>query len=425
MDIRKNRALTALGAATLFGTIGEGIFGLLAIVAVLHARGSALSVSSLLILMTLPSILLAPFQGVFLDRFDIRHLAVASNAMRAAIVLFLAAASWGRELTMNTLYPAITAYYVVWYFMVPLSETLVTRVTDKDGLHSGMVLLQGAWQVGALGSAFVAGVLLNLVPLSLVFILIASLDALSAACFATMKLEAIPARAAARERSGLGALIRTNVNSFRRDLAEGLAYIRSSKTILALVAVSAAVFPFYQAINTLLGPFNQNVLHGNALSLGMIEGMAGAGSFVSALLCARLTGLDESFRLLMFSESFLALSVAAFALSPSVAVAMALYFMIGLLSGNAKVLSKSMLMRSIDPAYSGRVMSASSFLGLVAGVAASLASGLLAAKLTPLGYLIAFSLVIGSAALTGLLQDAFGGSPAKEARIGGELIVEA
>ncbi|WP_367190333.1 MFS transporter [Burkholderia sp. Ed8] len=407
-----NPSIVALGSGTVFGTVGEGIFGLATIVAVLHLKGSALSIGSMMVLMTLPSILLAPFQGVFLDRFNIRSLAIASNLLRVAIVLAFAFVVWGRASNLTELYVAITAYYVVWYFMVPLSETMVARVASKDGLHSGMVVLQGAWQAGALGSAFLAGVLLTVLPLHGVLIIVAVLDAVSGASFlfvtlpATGRTETAGTSMPRNVRQAIGGHLR----SFRTDLTEGWRYIAADNTILWLVLITATLHPFYQAINTLLGPFNQNVLRGNSMSLGLVEGMAGVGSFLSALLCMRATAFSRSFVYLIGSQLLLIGSVAAFLSISSIGVAAGLYFLIGLFSGNAKILSKSMLIQVTESSYSGRVLSTSSLLALIAGVASALLSGLFALSSIPLAYLVAISLIVVGVVLAWRLKTTVAGS---------------
>ncbi|CAE6870496.1 hypothetical protein R69746_08544 [Paraburkholderia aspalathi] len=390
-----NPSIVALGIGTVFGTVGEGIFGLATIVAVLHLKGSALSIGSMMVLMTLPSILLAPFQGVFLDRFNIRSLAIASNLLRALIILAFAFVVWGRASSLTDLYVAITAYYIVWYFMVPLSETMVARIASKDGLHRGMVVLQGAWQAGALGSAFLAGALLTVMPLHAVLIIVAGLDLMSGASFlfvtlpTTEHVETTGATLPQNVWHAMGGHLR----SFRTDLTEGWRYIAADNTILWLVLITATLHPFYQAINTLLGPFNQNVLRGDSMSLGLIEGMAGVGSFVSALLCMRAKAFPRSFVYLVGSQLLLIGSVAAFLSISSIGVASGLYFLIGLFSGNAKILSKSMLIQITESGYSGRVLSTSSLLALIAGVASALLSGLFALNSIPLAYLVAISLI--------------------------------
>lgn len=399
-----NQALVALGASTILGTVGEGIFGLLAIVSILHERGSVLSISSLMVLMILPSILLAPFQGVFLDRVNIRNAAVLSNLFRSFIVLVLAGVTWEDPTNISALYLAIVMYYIVWYFMVPLSETLVARVTAVQGRHNGMVLLQGAWQVGALGSAFIAGALLTITSTPVVLVIIAILDGLSAICFLFIRSKTIDRDSNSEYSARLSQVLRSSMENFKRDLIAGIHYIQLNRSILVLVIVAATVFPFYQSINTLLGPFNQRVLSGNPFSLGLIEGMAGVGSFVSALICIKFKTIDKSFKLLIASLFLLLISVVAFPAIRSIGLAAVGYFVIGVFSGNAKVASKSILVQVVDKRYIGRITSISALLALILGVASALFSGLLALKAIWLGYSIAAILVVSAILLTKRLK---------------------
>ncbi len=388
-----NSQLRILIGATVFGTVGEGVFGFSSILAVLHAKGTALSVSVLFVLMTLPSIILAPFQGVFLDRLNIKNLAIISNIVRAVIVLVLALVSWEAGLKIDVLYLAIIVYYIVWYFMVPLSETMVTHVVEDSELHKGMISLQGAWQVGVLGSAFFTGFLLTWIPITGVFIIVAALDVLSALCFTRLSAKKKKVDIQYVKKNFLLTL-KQGCNVFIQDMVQGIQHILTSNAILSMVLISAGIPAFFQVVNALLGPFNQIVLHGNALSFGLIEGMAGIGSLISTIICLRFVSSNQLSVWLIISEFFLILFVVIFALSSKIWTAITFYFLVGLFSSNVKILAKSMLVRIIDAQYSGRVFSTTSFLGLVMGVFAVLASGLLANIQTLLGYLVALLIII-------------------------------
>jgi|GEM_PF-2803180 DHA3 family macrolide efflux protein-like MFS transporter len=390
-----HRGVLWLGSATLIGTVGEGIFNLAAVVLLLQRNGSPFELGFLFTLMTLPSIILAPFQGVLIDRWPLKTQAVAGSVARAAIVLALAAVAAGQLLSTSILYSGILVYYIIWYFMIPLSETILAR-SARAG-HLGMVILQGAWQVGALSSAVVAGFLLTVSNTAIVLVLVGLLDLAGAVLLGQLATDAGRAADVPEPTPG-GRTIRSYALLFWTDIADTARYVAARPQLCLLVLVGAMVHPIFQVINTLVGPLNQDALGGTPLTLGWIESMAGLGSLVAAVLSGWVTGDRWGRTTLFAAQLLLAAAVAALPLSRSVGEAALLYTGIGIFTGYWKILSKTLLLTAIDVAFAGRIMTAVSFCGLVAGVVAALAAGWLGSFELSLGYTVGVVLALGCAA---------------------------
>lgn len=76
LSLFKNKSLLFFFFAALFGVLGEGIYGLTVIVMFLEKTESVIEIGKMLVLTLLPSVFLAPFLGVFIDRFNKNKLAL-------------------------------------------------------------------------------------------------------------------------------------------------------------------------------------------------------------------------------------------------------------------------------------------------------------------------------------------------------------
>lgn len=390
-------AVLWLGSATLVGTFGEGIFNLSAVVALLQQKGDAFQLGLLFTLMTLPSILLAPFQGVLMDRSSVKVQAIIGSLLRAAIVLGLAVAASCNVLSSSTLYIGILFYYVIWYFMIPLSETILAR-SVRDG-HIGMVVLQGAWQVGALSSAFVAGLLLTVSNTPIVLASVGLLDLAAAYLYLQLTVDGDRSKAA-QAPTPQRMDVRDYCRIFWNDIIEAAHYMVQVPNLSLLVGVAAMVHPLFQIINTLIGPMNNDVLGGTPLTLGWIESMAGLGSLLAALLSGLITSDRFNRAALIITELLLAATIMALPFARSLIFAAFLYIGIGVFTGTWKILSKSLLLRSMDVSFSGRIMTAVSFFGLIVGVATALISGWLGTLHLSLGYGVGFIIALSCGIVT-------------------------
>jgi MFS family permease len=378
MTLLKPGNFRALFFAITIGTTSEMVFGLTGLITVSKQTGSALSIGLMVVLTTLPTVCLAPFQGVVVDRFDKTRLAVWSNLIRAAVVLLTVATVWFDLFSVTVLYVCIFCYYILWYFLIPTTESLLKEVLPKGESVTGMAIVQGAYQAGVLIAAPVAGLMVDGFGLANTFLVAASMDVASAIFFRRVKLPRAETKAAALPSSEASNRLSTYVGHYLAEIKAGWRYTLSNRLLLLLVIVAASAHPFFQAINTLLAPFVYGSLKGEAFSCGLIEGGAGLGSLLSAILCLSFMRLGSTGIVLLMSQLLLMLSLLGFSMMASMPGALLAYVAVGLFVGNLKVLSKSIVLEMVHREFSGRVMSAVSLLGLTVGIFTALGAGLIA-----------------------------------------------
>ena len=145
---------------------------------------------------------------------------------------------------------------------------------------------------------------------------------------------------------------------------------------------------FFYAINTLIAPFNYNILHGDSLTLGFIDSGAGIGSLLSAIICLWLVRKQNYSLVITNSLVLLGISTFLFCLTKDIYLAFLMYLSIGIFIGNTKVLSRLVVYKQVSERFIGRVMTAVTFLSLIFSIIMSLVVAFAAERSIFAAYLV-------------------------------------
>src|SRR2546426_12483066 len=85
-----HRGLRLIFIANLVSMIGSGMNTAAVTWFILQATHSEISLSTLVVLQTVPALLMLPFTGVIIDREDRRRLAMMLDALRGVVILTVA-----------------------------------------------------------------------------------------------------------------------------------------------------------------------------------------------------------------------------------------------------------------------------------------------------------------------------------------------
>ncbi len=397
-------------AAALMAAVSEGMFALSSLVSISRTTGSALSLGVAIVLTTVPSLVLTPFQGVLIDRFNKAHLATASCALRALLMVLAGVAISTGYNEVWLFYGCILICYAILYFQIPVLESMLKPLLPAGSSMPGVAYTQSAWLVGMLGAMVLAGLLMDWAGLASSFFTAAGMSALGALVFIQIPFRSLVAAApAAGGPSGFKSALR----SYAVDFKAGWRYIISHRWLLAMVIAAAAFHPLVQALNTLIVPFVSTSLKTGPVSIGILEGACGAGSALSAAICVWLVRTHRGSTGLLLSELLMIASVGFFSSAASLVTASLGYLAVGVFLGNIKILSRSLVLQAVQAELAGRVMSIVSFIGLALGILVGMTAGWIADHGLHLAYgFIALFLLIPLAATgMGMRQ------PAREAQL--------
>lgn len=264
----------ALFAAHLVSNLGDwlaflALFGL----AALEWQASAARTATLAVAYVLPLAGVAPLAGVLVDRWDLRRVLVASDLLRASLLVGMAACGdfW-------TLAALLFLHQSFGCFFNPAQAAALPRLVPGEHLLEANALVSGAAHLSKLLGPVVAGLLVARFGARGCFLADAASFALSAAALA-----ALPALPAVREPAQSGAW-----SSMWAELCAGWRFLCEHAAVRAAVARVAVTMVALGACLAVLPVHARDRLHAGAPATGVLLSTLGAGAILGALGVTRL-----------------------------------------------------------------------------------------------------------------------------------------
>jgi len=380
------------------------IFGdFLAIFAVINyitfrLHGNAIQVTSVLIAYMLPLALISPVAGVFVDHWNVKRLMIASDLIRAALILLLVFVHDLRSI--SAIFILLSA---VSSFFAPAQSVALRTLVPAEGLLAANALMAQAFYVVRLLSPAAAGVLVAWLTEKACYYIDVASFVFSAAMISTLTIVR-PARAQTQK----------TVKSLSQDFVAGNKFIFTHAG-LAFVFIAMAVAMFVlSSFSPLISIYIRDSLAAGTLLFGVISAMVGVGLIVGTQLVTRLVKSRSKSHVVL--SGLLALGVAAGLLGGfhNVAMAAVSTFAMGFAIAFVWVPAQTMSQQETPPAMVGRVMSTFMSLISMSQVLGLLLSGYLAQKLgiRPLFLSSAAALALLSAAGYLMLRGRSAATPA-------------
>jgi MFS family permease len=392
----QHRGLRLIFIANLVSMIGSGMNTAAVTWFILQATHSEMSLSTLVVIQTVPALLLLPFTGVIIDREDRRRLIMMLDALRGALILTVAVLAFRNQVQIWHLY-AMGALVAAgfWMFWPTITALIQELSPGSDFVAANTVLLagiQGGWMI----AGAIVGFVYERIHLGGVLALDAATYAVSLACYfavrkgkVTVKPRELPAHVAGDAWS-----------RYLHELGEGVQYLRHKREVV-LLGISWAIFVagmMTQGVTT--APLSDRILHAGARGYGWLNAGWAVGAFTSALYAPLLIRRLQGRRAVVFAMGMLALSLNVAPFSVSVALAVFCYAVMGSGRGLAGVAISSTMMEMVPKHFMGRVQNTFFFIGTSLQLVTSIAAGAIAERLS---LALAFSIIgvmYGIAAIT-------------------------
>jgi len=313
----------------------------------------------------IPSLVLSPFAGVFVDRWDRHKILIWTQVLSALQSLALAILALSNTITVFWIIVLQVAQGIINAFDTPSRQSFVVQMVDDPAdLPNAIALNSTMVNASRIIGPSIGGLIIAAVGEGWCFMIDAiSYIAVIASLFA-MRVEKKPVRAR-------GAMLDELRAGY--TYVSGFAPVRTALTLLAIVATMGMPY-------TVLMPIiATNVLHGGAHTLGFLMTASGAGAVCGALYLASRQSVIGLGRIMMFATLSFGVGLVAFGLTRVFWVAMLVLPVIG---GGMMVemASTNTILQTITEEHlRGRVMAfyTMAFLGtapigsLIAGLAAS------------------------------------------------------
>jgi MFS family permease len=245
----------------------------LPLAAVLTIHASPASLGLLTALALAPGTLVGLFAGGFVDRSRRRRILIASDLMRAAILLTVPVAAWFRVLAMPQLIlvAAIAGGLSVLFDIA--DHAYLPSLIGKEHLVEGNTKLNVTDSVAEIGGPALAGVLVQLLTAPIAI-------AANAVTYVVSAL--FLSQIAKRE---IIAAPDTEGTSWRRDLSTGAAAIFNNRLVQPIFWMGAAT-PLFGSFFLLYVPFAIRDLNLSPTLLGITIGVGGIGAMAGAALAS-------------------------------------------------------------------------------------------------------------------------------------------
>jgi MFS family permease len=313
--------------------------------AAFQLTGAATMLGLMSLALGAPLLLFALVGGVAADRLPRHRVLLASQAILGGCAAVIAALAIADLLLPWHLVAVGLGQGTAFAFNVPARQALVTDLVGRERLRSAVALVTTGSNACRVVGPALAGVLLSLPQLGVpgVFALVAVLYG-----FGIVLTALIQVPPAERDLSRPTAYA---------QLVEGLAYIRASPVLLALLGL-AVVPPFFgMPYQQLLPLFAEKVFEVGAAGLGVLTAATGAGALAGSVAIAALAGHQRPAVLQLGLGVGFGAALVAFGVARDFPLAVLLLVVAGFASAAYTALNNTLVMANSEPRLHGRVMS--------------------------------------------------------------------
>ena len=368
-----------LWAAQGLSYLGDQIFDttLVVWIAAVLARGQSwapLAVSGVLLAVAIPTLVIGPLAGVFVDRADKRRMLIATDGVRAALILVLLFSTGivggfkpPIQVQLGSIYVVVFLTAAATQFFGPARIALVRDVVPEEARAQAQSLSQVNASVSTIIGPPLAVPALFVLGIHWALLANAASFAISLALITMVK----PPRAT--EPAAPGA-----PPDFFRELREGFDFATRNVVVRTLLASLFIVMLGGGALNALDVFFVIQNLHTSANLYGFIGAAMGVGVLLGAILAGRFAERIGLSRMYWGSLLSFAVLLLIYARLTSFPAALVVLFVVGFPQAAVNVAAAPVLMRATPRDLLGRVFSLVNPIVAVAGIISTAGAGLVA-----------------------------------------------
>ena len=370
-------------------------------VLVLTTTGSAMETGLVFLAATLPTMLLGPIVGPFVDRWDQKRLMVASDLIRGGLVLLVPIAS---QVDIVLVYPMVFLVTTVSLFFRPAKTAVVPRLVAPDDLLAANGAVWTGETLADIAGYPLAGLLVAFLgtQLWLAFWLDAASYVISAALLVSITIPPVIRALAPR---AIGAL-----RAFLGEWRDGWHILRRQPALFQNTLVSAVAQLSVGTTLALTIVYGRDVLDGRFIpfpqNYAAIDAAIGLGNLVGGVVVAGLGARAHKGRLVVVGFIAMGLATVLLGLTQNVLLALAAAFVMGIFNLVYIIPTQALFAELTPPGFMGRVVAFRSSL-VFGSMTLGMAIASVAAERISVGSIIAFSgLVTAAAGLAGALLPA-------------------
>jgi MFS family permease len=372
MTFRAVLALTVMRRvwyAQIVSLLGD-FLALFAVISVVTYRmqGTPQQVTGVQIAYMLPLAILGPLSGVFVDRWPVKPTLIASDLIRAALVLLLFVAT-----SMTHVYLVLGALSCVSSFFAPAQSVTIRSHVPVNGLISANALMQMAMMGTRVVGPAAAGALVSAFGAHICYAIDFVTFLLSAAFISSVAILRPPAPAGAQRDSA-----NSRVHAIVRDMGDGMRFIFHHAAMSFVVMAMAAGMFVIGCFGPLIAIYVRESLHAGSGVFGIVSAMVGLGMMLGMPVVRRLSGRLANTTLVLAGLAGVGLGALLLGALPWAPMSMLACFTLGFTFAGVIVPAQTLMQSETPAALMGRISSTTMSVVLFAQLVGLVLSAVLA-----------------------------------------------
>ena len=311
---------------------------------VYRLTGSALLLGTVSFAGQIPTFLVAPFAGVWVDRLASRQVLVWTQTLSMIQSFLLAALTFSGHITIGLILTLSVMQGIINAFDMPGRQAFMVEMEgDRADLGNAIAINSSMVNVARLIGPSLAGMLIAVTSEGWCFLIDGISYIAVIASLLMMRLEA--------------AVIRRTATSMLTELKAGWSYVAGFLPIRTILALFAVVSLMGMPFVVLMPIFAAKVLNGGPHTLGFLMGAMGVGALISALSLAARRNVRGLIRMIPIAAGVFGLGLIGFGLSHVFWLSMLMVLVAGMGMMQGMAASNTIIQTLVDEDKRGRVMS--------------------------------------------------------------------
>lgn len=334
-------AVKRLWTAQLVSVFGDilAVFAIYSVVT-FQLHGTPMQVALVVISFLAPLAIVSPVAGVFIDRWNVKTTMIASDLVRALLVIVLI---FVRDI--NLMYATLFAMSTVSAFFVPAQAVTVRSLSPAGGLMAVNTLMTQAIYGGQIIAPSISGLLVDFAGAKTCFVLDALTFFVSAGLIASLTI--------VRDSSAPGAAQAHPLAS----LSQGLRFIVTHRAIsFVMISMACGMFAV-RCFGALLSVWVRDVLLSSARTFGLLNTLIGVGLLAGGQFVRTLAKRVSPERLVSCAVAGMGGAVAITAVSAHTVTAAAGTLLLGACAALIVITSQTLMQQETPQEMLGRVSS--------------------------------------------------------------------
>lgn len=356
------RTLWLAQFVSIFGDF-IALFGVISLIT-FRLHGTAVQVTAVTIAYILPLALISPVAGVFVDHWNVKRVMIASDLIRAALIVLLV---FVRDVAQ--ICAIFAALSTVSSFFAPAQSVTVRTIVPQGRLLAANAMLTQAFYLVRLFSPFAAGALIAWLGEQVCFYLDTASFVFSAGMISTLAI--------VRPRAETDRTLR----ALSRDFLEGNRFIFTHAGLTFVFLAMGIAMLVLSAFSPLISIYIRDSLAAGPFVYGVISSMVGIGLIAGAQVLGRVHTPASRTAVVLGGMLALGLGAALLGLFHNIPMAALSTFTMGFAISFVLIPAQTLSQQETPAALMGRVSSTFMSLISVAQVVGLLFSGYLAQRL--------------------------------------------